>query len=84
VLTRYPEIVLVMTTMTAWRRRGGVAATGAALVVAAVLGPAMTATRLGVGETVGFATVSAADTIRSTRMLADVPAEGVSETDQTV
>jgi hypothetical protein len=52
--------------------------------VAAVLGPAMTATRLGVGETVGFATVSAADTIRSTRMLADVPAEGVSETDQTV
>jgi hypothetical protein len=84
VLTPYPEIVLVMTTMTAWRRRSGVAVVGAALGLAAVLGPTMTATRLGVGETVGFATVSAADTIRSARVLADVPAEGVLNSDQTV
>jgi hypothetical protein len=81
VLTPYPEILLVMTTMTAWRRRGGVAAVGAALAVAAAFGPAMVATRLGVGETVGFATVSAADTIRSTAFLADAPAQGVSESD---
>ncbi len=60
------------------------AAVGAALAVAAAFGPALVATRLGVGETVGFATVSAADTIRSTAFLADAPAQGVLETDQTV
>jgi hypothetical protein len=81
VLTPYPEIVLVMTTMTAWRKRGGVAAAGPVLAVAAVLGPGVEATRFGIGETVGFATVSVADTIRSPRMLADVAAPGVSETD---
>jgi hypothetical protein len=70
-----------------WRRR----TTGAALVVtlalAAVLGPPLApATRLGAGELVGFATVSAADTITSRGVLADVPAAGhnrsVSESDE--
>jgi hypothetical protein len=42
-------------------------------------------TRLGAGELVGFSTVSAADTITSSDVLAEVPAAGsgasVSETD---
>jgi hypothetical protein len=66
-----------MTTMTAWRKRTGLTALGAVLTVATVLGPGLVATRLGVGEAVGFATVSAADTIRSVGMLAEVPAAGV-------
>jgi hypothetical protein len=64
--------------------RTSVVALGAALAVATAFGPGqMTATRLGAGETVGFSTVSAADTIRSVGMLAEVPA-GVSKTDELV
>jgi hypothetical protein len=45
------------------------------LAVAAVLGPPLTpATRIGAGELVGFSTVSAADTIISAEVLAEVPA----------
>ena len=60
-----------------WQRRTAGAALVAALALAAVLGPPLTpATRLGAGELVGFATVSAADTIRSSGVLAEVPAAG--------
>ena len=60
---------------TAWRRRTGSAALGAVLAATAVLGPGpMPATRLGAGDTVGFATVSAADTIRGGGILAEVAA----------
>ena len=56
------------------------------LAVATVLGPPLVpTTRLGAGELVGFATVSAADTIISSGVLTEVPAAGrgrsVSETD---
>jgi hypothetical protein len=58
-----------------WRLRTGMVALSAAVVAAAVFGPApIVATRLGAGETVGFATVSAADTITSSDVLAEVPA----------
>jgi hypothetical protein len=58
-----------------WRLRTGVAALSAAVFVAAVFGPGpIVATRLGAGETVGFATVSVADTITGGGMLAEVPA----------
>jgi hypothetical protein len=64
-----------MTITRKWQ--SGVLAAGFA--VAAVFGPGqMVATRLGAGETVRFATVSAADTIRSTAVLAEVAAAGVS------
>jgi hypothetical protein len=57
------------------RVKMGAAAAGAVLAVATVLGPAaMVVTRLGAGETVGFPTVSAADTITSTAVLAEVAA----------
>ena len=57
----------------------GVLAVGAVFAVATIFGPGeVPVTRFGAGETVGFATVSAADTITSTDMLADVPAAGVS------
>jgi hypothetical protein len=69
-----------------WRRRTTGAALVATLALAAVLGPPLApATRLGAGELVGFSTVSAADTITSSGVLAEVPAAGrgrsVSETD---
>jgi hypothetical protein len=69
-----------------WRRRTTGAALVATLALAAVLGPPPApATRLGAGELVGFSTVSAADTITSSGVLAEVPAAGrgrsVSETD---
>ena len=45
--------------------------------IAAVFGPGPTLiTRLGAGDQVAFATVSAADTITSNDILADVPAAG--------
>ena len=51
-------------------------ALGAALAVGTAFGPGPSAaTRLGAGETVGFATVSAADTNRGMGMLADVAAD---------
>jgi len=69
-----------------WRRRATGAALAASLALAAVLGPPLApATRLGAGDLVGFATVSAADTITSSGVLAEVPAAGrghsVSEAD---
>jgi hypothetical protein len=69
-----------------WRRRTTGAALAATLAVATVLGPVHPlATRLGAGELVGFSTVSAADTITSSDVLAEVPAagrdRGVSERD---
>ena len=58
-----------------WRRRTTGAVVVAALAMAAVLGPPPApATRLGAGELVGFSTVSAADTITSSGVLAEVPA----------
>jgi hypothetical protein len=59
-----------------WRMRGGLVALSAAVVVATVFGPGpvLATTRWGAGETVGLATVSAADTITSTDVLAEVPA----------
>jgi hypothetical protein len=55
--------------------RTGAAVLSAAVVVATMLGPApLTVTRLGAGETVGSATVSAADTITSSDVLAEVAA----------
>ncbi|WP_125809407.1 hypothetical protein [Actinoplanes sp. ATCC 53533] len=60
-----------------WWRRGTGATLVAALALAAVLGPPLApATRLGAGELVGFSTVSAADTITSSDVLAEVPAAG--------
>ena len=60
-------------------RKLGVVAVGAVFAVATILGPGkLVATRLGAGETVGFATVSAADTITSIDVLADVAAAGLS------
>jgi hypothetical protein len=69
-----------------WRRRTTGATLVATLALASVLGPPLApATRLGAGELVGFSTVTAADTIRSSGVLAEVPAAGrgrsVSETD---
>lgn len=58
-----------------WQRRGGVAAVGAALAVAAVFGPGTLAiTRLGASEVAGYATVTAADTITSVAVLEEVAA----------
>jgi hypothetical protein len=59
-----------------WRLRGGLFALSAAVVVATVFGPGpvLATTRLGAGETVGLATVSAADTITSSDVLAEVAA----------
>ncbi|MFI5935856.1 hypothetical protein [Actinoplanes sp. NPDC051494] len=61
------------------RRAAGVvgAAMAAVIAVAAVFGPGPALiTRLGAGEQVAFATVSAADTIRSNGFLSEVPAAG--------
>ncbi|MEV6347707.1 hypothetical protein [Actinoplanes sp. NPDC051851] len=58
-----------------WGRRAGLGAVAAALAMATVLGPGTpAATRLGASESVGFATVSAVDTMWSSAILADVPA----------
>jgi hypothetical protein len=89
-LTRYAAKVIAMTdlmiTRTSpsfdalpagrWRMRGGLVALSAAVVVATVFGPGpvLATTRLGAGETVGLATVSAADTITSSDVLAEVAA----------
>ncbi|UQU64267.1 hypothetical protein COUCH_35800 [Couchioplanes caeruleus] len=73
-ITRFPL-------RTAQRRAVG-AAVAAVLAVAAAFGPGpQLVTRLGAGEQVGFSTLSAADTIRSSTVLAEVPAAGVSESD---
>ena len=58
-------------TMKRFGQRTGIAAIGAALMVATVFGPApMTTTRLGAASEVsGYATVSAADTIVSRAVL---------------
>ncbi|AGZ39079.1 hypothetical protein AFR_03950 [Actinoplanes friuliensis DSM 7358] len=95
--TRSATIVIAMTDMTisrsnvsfrgpAWRRRTTGVVLAATLAVAAAFGPGhVLATRLGAGELVGFSTVSAADTITSSDVLAEVPAAGrgrsVSESD---
>ncbi|MFD0518460.1 hypothetical protein [Paractinoplanes durhamensis] len=62
--------------MLGWKRRTGLAALGAAVVVAAAFGPQTIATtRLGAASEVsGYATVTAADTITSYAVLADVAA----------
>ncbi|WP_433300472.1 hypothetical protein ACQP2F_03225 [Actinoplanes sp. CA-030573] len=82
-------IVVVMTQtmkhqMLGWRRRTGLAALGAAVAVAAALGPeTLATTRLGAAsEQAGYATVTAADTITSHAVLAEVAAAtgGVSKT----
>ena len=58
-----------------WGLRSAMAALAATVLVATVFGPGpIVATRLGAGDTVGFATVSAADTITSSRVLAEVSA----------
>jgi hypothetical protein len=76
-MTPYAGTVIGMTKTTKQQRRFGAAAVGAAFAVATVFGPThdMMA-RLGVNETVGQATVSAADTITSTAVLAEVAAAG--------
>ncbi len=70
-----------MTTMTkqvaGWQRRTGMVALAAALAVAASFGPGqLGTTRLGASEVAGFATVTAADTIRATPVLAEVAGAG--------
>jgi hypothetical protein len=86
-------IVVVMTQtmkhqMLGWRRRSGLAALGAVVAVAAILGPETVATtRLGAAsELSGYATVTAADTITSQAVLAEVAAagRGVSKTLESV
>jgi hypothetical protein len=76
-MTPYAGNVIGMTTTMKQRRRFGVSAVGAAFAVAMIFGPApATMARLGASETVGQATVSAADTITSTAVLAEVAAAG--------
>jgi hypothetical protein len=63
--------------MLGWRRRTGVAAVGAAAAVAMIFGPVQIGiSRLGASEVAGYATVTAADTITSTAVLAEVAAAG--------
>jgi hypothetical protein len=75
-VTRATSTVIGMTDTTIsqtsrWRTRTTGVALVAALALAAVLGPPLVpATRLGAGDLVGFATVSAADTIISSGVLA--------------
>lgn len=58
-----------------WGLRSAMAALAATVLLATVFGPGpIVATRLGAGDTVGFATVSAADTITSSRVLDEVSA----------
>jgi hypothetical protein len=63
-------------TMKQWKRRTRLGALGALVALAAVLGPGTVATtRLGAAsEVAGYATVTAADTIRSQAILAEVAA----------
>lgn len=89
-MTRFFAIVIGMTDLmrqrtvlptssrtASWRRRTTGVAVAATLALAAVLGPPLApATRLGAGELVGFSTVTAADTITSSDVLAEVPAAG--------
>jgi hypothetical protein len=73
-ITRNPHSINVQPARR-WRLRTGAVVLSAAVVVATMFGPApVTLTRLGAGETVGFATVSAADTITSSDVLAEVAA----------
>jgi hypothetical protein len=89
-VTPYSRIVIGMTQtmkrqMARFRRRGGVAAVGAAFAVAMVFGPGSVVTaRFGASEVVGHPTVSAADTITSTDVLAEVAAAGVSTAPKSV
>jgi hypothetical protein len=75
-LTPYAGKVLVMTQMTkhltaGWQRRTGIVALGAALALTSTFGPGTLGTsRLGASEVAGFATVTAADTITATSVLA--------------
>jgi hypothetical protein len=79
-MTPYAGIVLGMSqTMkqltTGWRMRTGIVMVGAAVALAATLGPESTVTaRLGASEVADHATVTAADTITSTDVLAGVAA----------
>jgi hypothetical protein len=80
-MTPYAPIVVVMTQtmkhqMLGWKWRTGLAALGAVVAVAAILGPEPVATtRLGaISEVSGYATVTVADTIASRAVLADVAA----------
>ncbi len=76
-MTPYAGNVIGMTRTIKQQRRFGVAAVGVAFAVAMIFGPAHDAmARLGASDTVGQATVSAADTITSTAVLADVAAAG--------
>jgi hypothetical protein len=69
--------VIGMTQTMKQQRRIGATVVGAAFLVAMIFGPAHDVmARLGANETVGQATVSAADTITSTAVLAEVPATG--------
>ncbi|MEV4349438.1 hypothetical protein AB0J83_33685 [Actinoplanes sp. NPDC049596] len=70
-----------------WRRRTGFMALGAALALTAAFGPSMLGTtRYAASEVAGYATVTAADTITSTPVLAEVAAlgRGVSKTPESV
>jgi hypothetical protein len=62
--------------LTGWRHRTGMAALGAAVAMAAIFGPQTLATRVGASDVVGYSTVSAADTITSNAVLAEVAAAG--------
>jgi hypothetical protein len=65
-----------------WRRRTGFLALGAALAVTTTFGPSLLGTtRTGAGEVAGHATVTVADTITATPVLAGVAdtGRGVSE-----
>lgn len=69
--------------MFSWKRHTGLAVVGAAVALAAILAPEqlLATTRLSAtSEVVGYATVSAADTITSRAVLAD----GVSKTFKSV
>ncbi|GAA0516349.1 hypothetical protein Ade02nite_25570 [Paractinoplanes deccanensis] len=60
-----------------WQRRTGFLALGAALALTATFGPTMVGTtRYAASEVAGHATVTVADTITSTPVLAEVAAAG--------
>jgi hypothetical protein len=80
-MTPYALMVVGMTRtmkhqMLGWQRRSGLAAVGAMVALAAILGPeTLATTRLGAAsEMSGYATVTAADTITSHAVLAEVAA----------
>jgi hypothetical protein len=73
-ITRTPHSINVQRA-SRWRLRTGALVLSAAVVLTTMFGPAPVAlTRLGLGETIGAATVSAADTITSSDVLAEVAA----------